>query len=221
MTRWRQEYSQNYLCDVTLIFLIQLLQGVCVPRCYGLFQTSYDLEELDIPALLNRKKRDEELRCELEEDSDDDEILEPIIYDNVLSVLLIERVGDRLELGRSLPHGVRQASFASPSLTPTYAPPAVCREDMTDMYNDIGRLYLCHNDIRYSNFLSVLPEDQGGLPSFASPFTGRTYRWRAVDFDLMKKTALSEESFSAYHLGFILRLLDNVPYGCIVEPWEW
>ncbi|KAK0241407.1 hypothetical protein EDD85DRAFT_818749 [Armillaria nabsnona] len=180
---------------------MELLQGICVPRCYGLFQTSYDLEELDIPALLDRKKRDEELRCELEEDSDDDEILEPIIYDDVLSVLLIERVGDRLQLGCSLPHGVR--------------------EDMSDMYNDIGRLCLCHNDIRYSNFLSVLPEDQGGLPSLASPFTGRTYNWRAVDFDLMKKTALSEESFSAYHLGFILRLLDNVPYGCIVEPWEW
>ncbi|KAK0454605.1 hypothetical protein EV421DRAFT_428225 [Armillaria borealis] len=179
---------------------MELLQGVCVPRCYGLFQTSYDLEELNIPVLLDRKKRDEELRCELEEDSDDDKILEPIVYDNILSVLLIERVGDRLQLGRSLPHGVR--------------------EDMTDMYNDLARLYLCHNDIRYSKFLSVLPEDQGGLPSLASPFTGRTYRWRAVDFDSMKKTVLSEESFSAYHLSYILRLLNNVPYGCIVEPWE-
>ncbi|PBK74145.1 hypothetical protein ARMSODRAFT_1081122 [Armillaria solidipes] len=102
--------------------LIQVLQGVCVPRCYGLFQARYDSEELDIPILLDRKKRDEEVRCELEEDSDDDEIIEPIIYDNVLSVLLIERVGDWLQLGRSLPLGVGQVSFASPSFAPTYAP---------------------------------------------------------------------------------------------------
>ncbi len=66
---------------------------------------------------------------------------------------------------------------------------------MTDMYNDIGRLFLCHHDIRYSNFLSALPEDQGGLPSLPSPFTGRTYSWRVVDFDLMKKTPLPKVAF--------------------------
>ncbi|PBK82834.1 hypothetical protein ARMGADRAFT_686885 [Armillaria gallica] len=180
---------------------MEVLQGVCIPRCYGLFQTSYVSDELDFPIMAERKARDEKLRREAEEDLDEDESLEPVVYDDLVTVILMERVGDRLKLGSPLPHGVR--------------------EDMTDMYNDIGRLYLCHNDIRYANFLSALPEDQGGLPSLPSPFTGRTYSWCAVDFDLMKKTPLPKVAFSAYHLSYICRVLDNVPYGCIVEPWEW
>lgn len=72
----------------------------------------------------------------------------------------MESIGDGLKLGGPLPQGVS--------------------EDMFDMYSDIGKLYLYHNDIRYSNFLSALPEDQGGLPSLPSPFTGRTYSWRAL-----------------------------------------
>ncbi|KAK0212487.1 hypothetical protein DFS33DRAFT_31852 [Desarmillaria ectypa] len=74
------------------------------------------------------------------------------------------------------------------------------KKDMFDIYNDIGRLYLCHNDIRYSNFLSALLEDQGGLPSLSSLFTGWTYSWRAADFDLMK---FSTES-NILDLSFVL-----------------
>ncbi|PBK82900.1 hypothetical protein ARMGADRAFT_690234 [Armillaria gallica] len=194
---------------------MEVLQGVCIPRCYGLFQTNYVSDELDFPIMAERKARDEKLRREAEEDLDEDESLEPVVYDDLVTVLLMERVGDRLKLGSPLPHGVR-CVFHIPHTSDLF-----CRsEDITDMYNDIGRLFLCHHDIRYSNFLSALPEDQGGLPSLPSPFTGRTYSWRVVDFDLMKKTPLPKVAFRAYHFSYIYRVLHNVPYGCIVEPWE-
>ncbi len=88
-------------------FIMQVLQGVCIPRCYGLFQTSYVSDELDFPIMAERKARDEKLRREAEEDLDEDEPLEPVVYDDLVTVILMERVGDRLKLGSPLPHGVR------------------------------------------------------------------------------------------------------------------
>ncbi len=56
--------------------------------------------------MAERKARDEKLRCEAEEDLED-ETLDPVVYDDLVTVLLMERVGDRLKLGSPLPHGVR------------------------------------------------------------------------------------------------------------------
>ncbi len=57
--------------------------------------------------MAERKARDEKLRREAEEDLDEDETLDPVVYDDLVTVLLMERVGDRLKLGSPLPHGVR------------------------------------------------------------------------------------------------------------------
>ncbi|KAG7449776.1 uncharacterized protein BT62DRAFT_928510 [Guyanagaster necrorhizus] len=54
------ERTSGVLNEAAFCDEMEVLQGFCVPRHYGLFQTNYDLYELEIPILLDRKKRDSE-----------------------------------------------------------------------------------------------------------------------------------------------------------------
>ncbi|KAF9072119.1 hypothetical protein BDP27DRAFT_1361358 [Rhodocollybia butyracea] len=118
-----------------------------------------------------------------------------------MSILLLEKVGGRLVLGEPLPDGAES--------------------DLFDICCDFAHLRIYHDDLRWANMLSVLSPNQGGLPSLPSPFSGKTYAWRLIDFDRISRTAT--ESFGSvrgYYHGYLHRVIDNVPFGSIVEPWE-
>ncbi|KAJ3851909.1 hypothetical protein EV368DRAFT_42127, partial [Lentinula lateritia] len=114
-----------------------------------------------------------------------------------VSVLILEKLGDLFKLGEPLPDGAKS--------------------DMKDACSDLAHIHILHGDLHWANMLSVLP---GGLPSLASPFTGRTYGWRLVDFDRAERTTLSLPRAQRYYNSYLDRVLDSIPWGNPVEPWD-
>ncbi|KAL4245683.1 hypothetical protein ABKN59_009515 [Abortiporus biennis] len=115
-----------------------------------------------------------------------------------VSVLLLEKLGERLPVGQG----------------PDSFPPSLV-QDLRDITSDFVELGIEHQDLRWANILSA-----GTLPSLPSPFTKRTYGWRFVDFDLAVKTDSDLPVLRGFYRGYLDRVLDNVPRGFIVEPWD-
>ncbi|CAL1698791.1 unnamed protein product [Somion occarium] len=130
-------------------------------------------------------------------DSDEEEQLLPV--DTPVTIIILERLGERVPLGCSLPKGFRKEIFG--------------------LYHDIAELGIDHVDIRWQNILSV-GNSPSALPSLPSPFTGRTFKWRLVDFDRSYKTNRTPAFSYGYHIGILSALLDGIPYGDAMEPWE-
>ena len=87
------------------------------------------------------------------------------------------------------------------------------------MYSHLAELGVDHVDIRHANILEA-PVCPPGWPSLVSPMTGHPYRFRIVDFDNSRKTNLSLQVFAAYHRGYVVRMLDGLMLGYIIEPWH-
>ncbi|KAJ3848881.1 hypothetical protein EV368DRAFT_67889 [Lentinula lateritia] len=117
-----------------------------------------------------------------------------------MSLLVIEKLGGLLELGKPLPNGVES--------------------DLNDVGSDLAKLHILHSDLRWENILSVLPPSEGGLPSLPSPFTGKIYGWRLVDFDLAKRTTHHITFAQGHYIGHMERVLSCIPMGIPVQPWE-
>ncbi|CAL1698792.1 unnamed protein product [Somion occarium] len=130
-------------------------------------------------------------------DSDDEET--PVPVDTPLAILILERLGERVPLGQPLPKGFKQHIYG--------------------LYHDIAELGVDHVDIRWQNILSV-PRSPSTLPSLPSPFTGRKYKWRLVDFDRSYKTNRTAAHSYCYHVEYLSALLNGIPYGDAMEPWE-
>ncbi|KAJ3927975.1 MAG: hypothetical protein NXY57DRAFT_566979 [Lentinula lateritia] len=117
-----------------------------------------------------------------------------------MSILLLEKLGGHLTLGKPLPNGAES--------------------ELETLCIDLASLHIIHNDLRYANILCVLSQEQGGLPSLPSPISGRSYRWRLIDLDRAYRTAEDLGGVKTYYYSYLPRVLKNVPFGCIVEPWE-
>ncbi|KAJ3850205.1 hypothetical protein EV368DRAFT_45782, partial [Lentinula lateritia] len=91
------------------------------------------------------------------------------------------------------------------------------RSDMEDACSDLAQLRILHCDLRWANMLSVLP---GGPPSLASPFTGKTYGWRLVDFDRAERTTQALPATQRYYNSYLKRVLKSIPWGDPIEPWD-
>ncbi|KAI0792284.1 hypothetical protein C8Q75DRAFT_889855 [Abortiporus biennis] len=115
-----------------------------------------------------------------------------------VSVLLLEKLRERLPLGQG----------------PDSFPPSLV-QDLRDIASDFAELGIEHGDIRWNNILSA-----GTLPSLPSPFTKRTYGWRFIDFDLAVKTNKELEDVERGYQDYLDLIVNNIPFGCIVEPWE-
>ena len=92
--------------------------------------------------------------------------------------------------------------------------------ELKTMYADLARLGVDQDDLRYYNILRAPARGSSPLPSLSSPFTQRTYRWRIVDFDRACKSNKDGLVFACKNDGFLDRLLLNLPYGDVYEPWE-
>ncbi|KII84865.1 hypothetical protein PLICRDRAFT_179195 [Plicaturopsis crispa FD-325 SS-3] len=170
---------------------MECLQGVAIARCYGFFQT-----ELSDSVHIGLWDNDEG-------DEDNEGVTEAakVGADNprVLSILLLERLGDRMPFGEPTPAGAR--------------------EDMTDIYSDMSELGIYHSDIRWQNYLHA-PASPPGLPGLPSPYKHRTYAWRVIDFDNSEKNNFQPLQNNLDYSCFIRRVFDNIPIGHIVDPWD-
>ena len=87
------------------------------------------------------------------------------------------------------------------------------------MSAETGHLGVNVGDIRHAN---ILPAAEGptSLPALPSPFTGRTYPYRIIDLELSEKTNGNAECVDVWQRGAIRRIVDYIPYGGVIEPWE-
>lgn len=135
-----------------------------------------------------------------------------------MSLLVIEKLGGLLELGKPLPNG---AEYVFRVLFPeNMFNCSNIRSDLNDVGSDLAKLHILHSDLRWENILSVLPPSEGGLPSLPSPFTGKIYGWRLVDFDLAKRTTHHITFAQGHYIGHMERVLSCIPMGIPVQPWE-
>ena len=88
-----------------------------------------------------------------------------------------------------------------------------------EMYLHLSDLGIEHTDIRHANILYA-PESPPGFPGLPSPFTGKTYRWRLIDFSSSYKTNETVEHMQECYEDYVDRLLLLLPQGYIIEPWE-
>ena len=88
------------------------------------------------------------------------------------------------------------------------------------MYADLARLGVDQNSIRYYDILRAPEPGSTPLPSLPSPFTQRTYEWRIIDFDGAYKSNRCASLFAGRNGGYLHRLLHNLPWGDIWEPWH-
>ncbi|CAL1706281.1 unnamed protein product [Somion occarium] len=207
---------------------MECLQGSVIPRYYGFFEAtippnieftpwahdkltrsshrydaSSDLSESEYDTDSNFEEDGSDLE-EVDENgerySDSDDDTPPmVVTPTKVSILIMERVGGRLPLGEMLPDGLR--------------------EELDSMYLDLSKLGVDHVDIRYFNILYApppLPE----LPFLPSPLSQRVYNYRLVDFDNSYKSNRGPALWYGYHRCLLSRLLMNLPYGDIYEPWE-
>ncbi|KAH9934235.1 uncharacterized protein B0H18DRAFT_1187967 [Fomitopsis serialis] len=90
------------------------------------------------------------------------------------------------------------------------------REDLYGMYNELCELGIYHRDLRPKNVLWV-DERLEGLPSLASPRSGRVYGFRIIDLESVVQTNMSTSHsglrWNICHLSTksIIKLLQ---YGC-------
>lgn len=87
------------------------------------------------------------------------------------------------------------------------------------MYSHLSELGVDHVDIRYANILEA-PVCPPGWPSLISPMTKQPYRFRIVDFDNARKTNRSTQMSARYNYDYVVRLLDGLQLGYIIEPWD-
>ncbi|EPQ52947.1 hypothetical protein GLOTRDRAFT_139931 [Gloeophyllum trabeum ATCC 11539] len=152
---------------------MESLQGVAVPRYYGYF-----LAELPPHAKVASWNRIATTKF-------------PI------SILLLERLGGKLPLGRPIPQNLQ--------------------DDLWDVMKDISELHIFNDDIRYDNVL-LAPKSPPALPSLVSPYRHRSYGLRLVDFDTAYKINFYPHILVEDHEELIRLILDNVPQGGTVNP---
>ncbi|EPQ52918.1 hypothetical protein GLOTRDRAFT_131209 [Gloeophyllum trabeum ATCC 11539] len=115
------------------------------------------------------------------------------------SILFLERVGGYSPLGEPVPQTVQ--------------------DDLWSITKDFGELHIFAKDLRYDNVL-LAPDSPPGLPSLVSPSSHRSYGLRVVDFDLEYKVNLPPQSLDFHHRHPVRLILDKVPSGNVVNPFD-
>ncbi|KAI0060761.1 hypothetical protein BV25DRAFT_1775382, partial [Artomyces pyxidatus] len=145
---------------------MECLQGCAIARCYGWFEADLSSGQ-SVLAWSEHPAEDpdeHDFALDIEQNVHPD-LLKRTARRDVLSVLVLERLGERLQRG-SRPDDVN---------------------DVMSLYEDVSHLGISiAQDVRRQNILEA-PRDEPCLPSLPSPFTSRTHSWRVVDFELSVK----------------------------------
>ena len=83
------------------------------------------------------------------------------------------------------------------------------RQEVYDAFAELSYLHIEHFDIKFANIYKVAP---GGLPSLASPYTGKTYSCRIIDFEVVRKIAKTRAGITETMDITILSVLNHLPY---------
>ena len=85
----------------------------------------------------------------------------------------------------------------------------IFRQEVYDAFAELSYLHIEHFDIKFANIYKVAP---GGLPSLASPYTGKTYSCRIIDFEVVRKIAKTRAGITETMDITILSVLNHLPY---------
>ena len=85
----------------------------------------------------------------------------------------------------------------------------IFRQEVYDAFAELSYLHIEHFDIKFANIYKVAP---GGLPSLASPYTGKTYSCRIIDFEIVRKIAKTRAGITETMDITILSVLNHLPY---------
>ncbi|GJJ08301.1 hypothetical protein Clacol_002512 [Clathrus columnatus] len=191
---------------------LEQVQGIAVPRCYGLFQAHIEPGS-EVSAWKEERKHEFQESDESSEsgygspkfdwdtpDPNGERVPSfPPPDPTLITILLFERLGERMPINEPLD---------------------IIKPGVYEIYNDISRLGIEHLDIRWSNILSVQDSDHQP-PEKVCPNHGHAHRWRIVDFDLARKSN-GRIDYLDYSAGnWLQRLFMNLPNGVIIEPWDW
>ncbi|KAI0060195.1 hypothetical protein BV25DRAFT_1993016 [Artomyces pyxidatus] len=168
---------------------MECLQGSSIARCYGWFEVDLSSGQ-SVPAWSEHPAEDPD---EHDYAIDHDEVIHPDQIKrtkrrDVLSVLLLERLGDKLPPG---PH------------------PDSVRSDIMDLYLEVSHLGIgIAEGVRRHNTLAA-PHEEPCLPSLISPFTNRTHCWRVVDFEFAVKTNWTVGQFKLTYYTAVRRMIEE------------
>lgn len=151
---------------------MEYLQGSSIPRAYGLFTVELSPDTV-IPSYTTTPK--------------------------TLSVLLLERVGEPLPLGRAIPE----------------------EGELWDVFRDLARLGIERTDIRFSDILQApVATSEYGLPGKICPFHGTVHTYRIIDFDRARKTDLTLKRHYFNTAGYLGPILESAKNSVLLEPWD-
>ncbi|GJJ09749.1 hypothetical protein Clacol_003973 [Clathrus columnatus] len=184
---------------------LEQVQGIAMPRCYGLFRARIE-EGTEVKIWGDDKKGSDKFDQSHSRgfpqavDSLGEKLPRmPTPDPALLSVLLFERLGGRMPIQEPIDH---------------------IRDDIFEVYNDLSRLGIEHLDIRWSNILSVIQDPDYESSGIVCPNHGRVHQWRVVDFDLARKTNGTTVYLDKCTKGWLERLFFGLSNGRIIEPWE-
>lgn len=103
----RRECRKQLAHEAWIYEEMESLQGVCIPRCYGLFDAVIHLSKPCRPwveAWMEEKKSD---------DSDDEYLFDDVPNLAAVSLLLMERLGGFLPIGKPLHKSVRYGALSA------------------------------------------------------------------------------------------------------------
>ncbi|TCD65025.1 hypothetical protein EIP91_003346 [Steccherinum ochraceum] len=163
--------AQNYV-------EMEMLQGHVIPRCYGLYSATIPDDMAFSPwvgDVVRSRSRDQH---KLEE-----ELLGP----NVVTILLMERVGGL----------VPPQLFTNPSILP----------EIQAMYKDISLMGIYHADMAANNV--VFAPKHPALPVRTSPHWTQRYQFRIIDFHHAFKVNLTHPTIAGDHFAELKMVLQE------------
>ncbi|OBZ65070.1 hypothetical protein A0H81_14935 [Grifola frondosa] len=218
-------YKRELLLEASVYKELEHLQGVSIPRCYGLFEgeledgwervsvkpdyegwdttTDEHAQISDLPLEFNSLPEKQYIKLW-------DEKLELATQElrfnrahngpggsNTVMLLLLERLGGRLPLGVDL----------GPEL----------RADLHALFEDMATQGIVYYDIRYFNILQPLPNPPG-FAGIICPYHHRRHLWRIIDFShYVYKVAFTMEFMNDDNARNVNRFLDCLEGGEMFE----
>ncbi|CAL1713735.1 unnamed protein product [Somion occarium] len=167
---------------------LEPLHGSVIPRYYGLFQVTIP-EGVAFKYWPIEKIRRPDPSCEIyNEDSDDED---HIAYPRVLTLLILERLGD--------PPSHRTKSDDLKGL----------KSQALDMLSELSHFHIRHGDIHSRNIVMAAPR-LPDFPNLPSPCHQKVYDWRLIDFSLAYETDVGEDAMMDEAARCVDSVLDDV-----------
>lgn len=208
---------------------MQTIQGMAIPRCFGLFEAEIPKGFEFIPHTVETYYEDrtpEERAAELlyertgvgsfQDTPRNWEIRRRIKEPQRVVLLLLERLGGQfLPLYTKIPDEIRYAHLSAELHRPRSAD-CLHSEDAYAAYDVLAEAGFEHCDIRLGNLLCTL-DSPLALPGIPSPIHNRVLKCRIIDFELSCKTAVSTDILKKEMHTPLYDLMYGLPAGDVLN----